>query len=126
MTLQGDLATILEWIDRTGKPGYKPPGRYRIIPIVSLGQNSGLSRASTSYCCDSKKVVDGRDMPGHVGEGYFTAGAASFAAAGGMAGFFASSAAFFCAACKSSTAFSKPTIVPFSPSICRLAASIFC
>jgi site-specific DNA recombinase len=24
VTLQGDLATILEWIDRTGKPGYKP------------------------------------------------------------------------------------------------------
>ena len=24
VTLQGDLATILEWIERTGKPGYKP------------------------------------------------------------------------------------------------------
>ena len=24
VTLRGDLATILEWIERTGKPGYKP------------------------------------------------------------------------------------------------------
>lgn len=24
VTLQGELGTILDWIDRTGKPGYKP------------------------------------------------------------------------------------------------------
>src|SRR5690606_16124574 len=24
ITLQGELGTILDWIDRTGKPGYKP------------------------------------------------------------------------------------------------------
>ncbi|WP_245337291.1 hypothetical protein [Shinella sp. HZN7] len=26
VTLQGELGTILDWIDRTGKPGYKPAG----------------------------------------------------------------------------------------------------
>jgi site-specific DNA recombinase len=24
VTLQGELGAILDWIDRTGKPGYKP------------------------------------------------------------------------------------------------------
>ncbi|ABA04549.1 hypothetical protein Nwi_1288 [Nitrobacter winogradskyi Nb-255] len=24
VTLQGELSTILDWIERTGKPGYKP------------------------------------------------------------------------------------------------------
>ena len=54
----------------------------------------------------------------------FAAGAASFAA--GVAAFFASSAALFCAACISLTSFCKPMTAPFSASICRLVASIFC
>ena len=53
---------------------------------------------------------------------YFAAGAASLAA-GASAFFFNSSAVFFC---RSSTNFCSAITVPFSASICRLAASSFC
>jgi hypothetical protein len=57
---------------------------------------------------------------------YFPPSLAGASLAAGGAGFFWSSAAFFCAACNSSTVFCRAVTVPFSASVCALAASSFC
>jgi hypothetical protein len=60
VTLQGDLATILEWIERTGKPGYKPAtdiASSRLSVSVKTRARPGHPRLS---CLDSAKTW----MPG--------------------------------------------------------------
>lgn len=47
MRLQGDIATILEWIERTGKPGYRP------------GPDLPTSRLSTSVKTRASQGVAG-------------------------------------------------------------------
>ena len=85
------------------------------------GPVSAMSRTRTSW--SNTGCRDQRDSCRTLRRRSFAAGAASFAA--GAAAFFASSAAF-CAACISLTSFCKPMTAPFSASIWRLAASIFC
>ncbi|WP_204350609.1 hypothetical protein, partial [Serratia marcescens] len=63
VTLQGELGTMLGWIDRSGKPGYKPKAETassRMSVSVIGGACPGHPRLGPSRQC-----VDGRDKHGH-------------------------------------------------------------
>ncbi|HXI05322.1 MAG TPA: recombinase family protein [Bradyrhizobium sp.] len=65
VTLEGDLATILEWIERTGKPCYKPAtdiASSRLSVSVKTRACPGHPRFGRGKKC--------RDKPGRDGEGY--------------------------------------------------------
>jgi site-specific DNA recombinase len=65
ITLQGELGAILDWIDRSGKPGYKP----RTDPASSMLSVSVKTRACPGHprTCSptTRKNADARDKPGH-------------------------------------------------------------
>ncbi len=65
ITLHGDLDTILDWIERTGKSGYKP----RPDTASSRLSVSVKTRACPGHprLCLGKKVVDARHEAGHEG-----------------------------------------------------------
>jgi DNA invertase Pin-like site-specific DNA recombinase len=64
VTLQGELGAILDWIDRTGKPGYKPApdtASSRLSAPVKAGACPGHPR----LVADRKEDVDARHKAGH-------------------------------------------------------------
>ena len=78
------------------------------------------------HCCCPRTSSRPRGHHQEASARYFPPSFAAGASLAGGAAFFCSSAAFFCAACKSSTVFCSEARLPFSASICRLAASSFC
>ena len=62
VTLQGELGAILDWIDRTGKPGYKPTPDTASTRL-SVSSMPGLDPPSTPFSVKWSKDVDGRDRP---------------------------------------------------------------
>ncbi|MNL25371.1 hypothetical protein D3C87_1468510 [compost metagenome] len=54
ITLQGELGTILDWVDRTGKPGYKPkPDTAQSLLSVSVNARA---------CPEHLQCTDLRDI----------------------------------------------------------------
>ncbi|MGL6059896.1 MAG: recombinase family protein [Bradyrhizobium sp.] len=65
VTLEGDLATILEWIERTGKPCYKP--------ATDIASSRLSVSVKTRACPGHPRFGRGKkcwDKPGRDGEGY--------------------------------------------------------
>ena len=60
ITLQGELGTILDWIDRTGKPGYKPaPDTASTRLSVSVKARACPGHPRLEHARDSKAWMAG-------------------------------------------------------------------
>lgn len=68
ITLQGELGTILDWIDRSGKPGYKPksdnPQARLSVSVNPRACPEDLSRSHAKHC--RQMVGTGPTMTGGV------------------------------------------------------------
>ena len=111
---------------RAADVGREVVGQSSLPAHRSIARSEATKQSILSRCGEHGLLRCARNDGGQSGQLYFVpsfaAGAASFAG-GASAFFFNSSAVFFC---RSSTNFCSAITVPFSASICRLAASSFC